>query len=274
MKVLVGVDLTVQGHEWLLGRAANFARAIDATVDLVFVASEKNSEHSALLSGLLTLVPDDRRGVARVEQGDPAEVLIQLTRQYDALVVGPREPGALQRWLQGPMAVRVIRRSVCPILVPRGERPPTNEPKLLAGLDVNGGALQEVLEFSRTWVVRLGGILDGVYAIPDHLPPIANKAVREEAEREWMARYATERHRIEELLQTVPEAHRGEAVLKSGEPEDVLLTLSRNYDMVLVGNRGRTGFTRLLMGNVANHVVRNAHCDVLVLPTAAMLDNA
>ncbi len=273
MRVLVGVDLNVQGHEWLLNRAAHFARSIGAPVDLVFVTSEVRSEHQALLSGLMTLLPEDRQGEARVEEGDPAEVLIRLTCEYDALVVGPREPGALQRWLQGPMAVRVIRRSVCPILVPRGERPPTDAPRLLAGLDVNGGALQEVLDFSRTWAVRLGGTLDGVYAIPEHLPPIANKAVREGAEREWLARYAGEKQRILELLETVPEAHRGDAVLKSGEPEDVLLTLSHDYDMVLVGNRGRTGFTRLLMGNVANHVVRGAHCDVLVLPTAAILDS-
>ncbi|MCB9678724.1 MAG: universal stress protein [Alphaproteobacteria bacterium] len=272
MKVLVGVDLNVQGHDWLLDRAARFAGAIGAVVDLVFVASTASKEHEALLSGLLTLLPEERRGTTRVETGDPADALVALTREYDALIVGPREPAMFQRWLLGPMAVRVLRRSVCPILVPRGERPPTDHPRLLAGLDVNGGALQQVLQFSKDWVVRLGGTLDGVYAIPDHLPPIANKAVREGAEREWMARHEPERQKLEELLATVDEAHRGAAVLRAGEPEDVLLQLSKDYDVVLVGNRGRQGISRIIMGNVANHVVRTAHCDVLVLPTAALLD--
>ncbi|MEZ4319662.1 MAG: universal stress protein [Myxococcota bacterium] len=274
MKVLVGVDLTVQGHDWLLDRASRFAAVLGATVDLVFVASTVTKEQDALLGGLLTLLPEAVRGVGRVEAGDPAETLVALTREYDALIVGPREPAMVQRWLLGPMAVRVLRRSVCPILVPRGERSPTDHPRMLAGLDVNGGALQEVLTFSKTWVERLKGTLDCVYAIPEHLPPIANKAVREEAEREWMKGHEPERHKLEALLVEVPEAHRGQAVLRAGEPEDVLLQLSKDYDVVLVGNRGRTGISRLIMGNVANHIVRTAHCDVLVLPTAALLDPA
>jgi len=272
MKILLGVDLLVQGHDWLLQRAARFAAVLGARVDLVFVSSAPSKEHDALLAGLMTLIPEDQRGRPRVEQGDPADALIRLTSEYDALIVGPREPAALQRWLLGPMAVRVLRRSVCPILVPRGERPPTANPQMLTGLDVKGGALQQVLDFSKLWAERLNGTLDVVYAVPEHLPPIANKAVREGAEREWHARHEPNRLTVEGLLEAVAPEHRGKALLGAGEPEDVLLALSKSYDMVLVGNRGRRGISRLIMGNVANHIVRTAHCDVLVLPTAAMLD--
>ena len=272
MRVIIGIDLLVQGHDWLIERAARFAAVIDAVVDLVFVTGSPTKEHEALLAGLLTLLPEPQRGVSRVESGDPPEVLIRLTGEYDALVVGPREPAMLQRWLNGPMAVRILHRSVCPILVPRGERPPTPKPRMLAGIDVNGAAFDAVLEFSTTWAQRLNGVLDGVYALPAALPAIANKAVREEAEKEWMATKEPERQRLAAKLMQIPPPHRGEALLRAGEPEDVLLHMSNDYDVLLVGNRGRSGLSRLIMGNVAHRVVRNANCDVLVLPTAAMFD--
>lgn len=272
MRVLVGVDLTIQGHDWLLGRASRFAAHVGGTIDLVFVSPTPSKEHEALLSGLQTLVDPGVRGRIRVEAGDPADKLVALTSEYDVMVIGPREPAALQRWLQGPMAVRVIRRSVCPILVPRGDQAPTEHPRMVIGLDVHGDAMPKMIAFGRDWAEKVRGRLDAVYALAVTLPPIHNKAVRETAEREFLASKEPDRQAIVKALDDVPEAHRGVALLRPGEPEDVLVQLSAQYDMILVGNRGRTGISRLIMGNVANHVVRSAHCDVLVLPTAALID--
>lgn len=36
-------------------------------------------------------------------------------------------------------------------------------------------------------------------------------------------------------------------------------------DLIVVGNRGRTGLKRMLMGSIANEVVTYAHCPVLVV---------
>lgn len=271
MKVLVGVDLNVQGHDWLLERATHMARLLSGTVDLVFVTSQATKEQGALLEGLLTLIPADQRGLARVETGDPAETLIALSSDYDVMVIGPREPAAIQRWLLGPMAVRIMRKSLCAILVPRSEKPSSEAPRMLVGLDVHGAALDQVLDFSIQWAERLHGTLDGVFAFPANLPAIRNKEVRASALRELTSTKEPDRRKLERVLQAVPEGHRGAALLEAGEPEDVLVRMSADYDIVLVGNRGRTGLTRLLMGNVANHVVRTAHCDALVLPTAALV---
>lgn len=270
MKVIVGVDLNVQGHEWLLDRAARFAGAVDGRIDLVFVSPQPDPEREAMLRGLLTLLPEPVRGDARIEVGDPAEKLIELTGQYDVLVVGPREPGALQRWLLGPMAVRVMRRSTCPILVPRSQHPMVDKPKMLAGVDVEAEGATGVLEFSSHWAKALDTEVDAVYALNQTLPPIQNPQVRATAEKEFLASKEPIRQKVVALLeQVVPEEHRGEALIRAGEPENVLVHLSEDYDIVLVGNRGRTGITRLLLGNVANFVVRSSHCDVIVLPTNA-----
>ena len=39
----------------------------------------------------------------------------------------------------------------------------------------------------------------------------------------------------------------------------------RNIDLIVIGTRGRTGVKRFLMGSVANGVVQNAHCPVLLI---------
>ncbi|MCA9204015.1 MAG: universal stress protein, partial [Planctomycetales bacterium] len=46
-------------------------------------------------------------------------------------------------------------------------------------------------------------------------------------------------------------------------------------DMIVMGTHGRRGLNRLLMGSVAEHVVRQARCPVLsVKPTVAVVSSA
>jgi nucleotide-binding universal stress UspA family protein len=40
---------------------------------------------------------------------------------------------------------------------------------------------------------------------------------------------------------------------------------NENVDLIVVGNRGRTGFKRMLLGSVASDIVTYAHCPVLVV---------
>jgi nucleotide-binding universal stress UspA family protein len=40
---------------------------------------------------------------------------------------------------------------------------------------------------------------------------------------------------------------------------------SENINLIVIGNRGRTGFKRLLLGSVSSAIIKNAHCAVLVI---------
>ena len=61
---------------------------------------------------------------------------------------------------------------------------------------------------------------------------------------------------------SVPYTHR----LTMGDPagEVVRMATDENAEMIILGTHGRTGMTRLLMGSVAEAIVRRAPCPVLV----------
>lgn len=56
------------------------------------------------------------------------------------------------------------------------------------------------------------------------------------------------------------------ARILSGDPaaEVVRFARAERCDLIVLGTHGRTGVPRLLLGSVAEHVVRHAHCPVLV----------
>jgi len=58
---------------------------------------------------------------------------------------------------------------------------------------------------------------------------------------------------------------RGEVANGSPASEIVRLAREGSFDLVVVGTHGRTGLRRLVLGSVAERVVREAHCPVLVV---------
>jgi len=89
--------------------------------------------------------------------------------------------------------------------------------------------------------------------------------------------YAVPEPPTEELLAkldavVVPDSHVPvERRLLSGDPADAIIRLAQteNVDMIVMGTHGRRGLTRLLMGSVAEAVVRAAPCPVLTVKQPA-----
>ena len=58
-----------------------------------------------------------------------------------------------------------------------------------------------------------------------------------------------------------------------GNTADALVECAAQYkaDLIVVGTHNRTGLSRLVMGSVAEHVVRHSHIPVLVVPIEAAI---
>ena len=76
----------------------------------------------------------------------------------------------------------------------------------------------------------------------------------------------------ERLATLVAEAHATDLVqerlIVTGEPAAELITLcgGKTVQLIIIGTHGRRGVTRFLMGSVAERVLREAPCAVLVVP--------
>ncbi len=73
----------------------------------------------------------------------------------------------------------------------------------------------------------------------------------------------------EQLRRLQPEDSRVpvERLLAEGSPAEAILRAAqeRHCDLIVMGTHGRTGLGRLLMGSVAEEVVRKARCPVLTV---------
>jgi nucleotide-binding universal stress UspA family protein len=74
---------------------------------------------------------------------------------------------------------------------------------------------------------------------------------------------------VHELGETVEGIDVRRSVVEDRNPAEALLELSADADLLVVGSRGRGGFTSLLLGSVSHQVVLHARCPVVVIPLGA-----
>jgi len=58
-------------------------------------------------------------------------------------------------------------------------------------------------------------------------------------------------------------------LIVEGAPVKSIVSVSGDYDIIVMGTLGRTGFAKLMMGSVAERVVRYAKCPVMVIRASA-----
>ena len=72
---------------------------------------------------------------------------------------------------------------------------------------------------------------------------------------------------LDHLLETRCSATRGQALVRTGEARDVINQTAKELgvDLIVMGTHGRHGLSRVLLGSVAESVVRSAPCAVLTV---------
>lgn len=82
------------------------------------------------------------------------------------------------------------------------------------------------------------------------------------------------RHDVEELEETCPGLRdvEYESALLVGDPARAILGIAKTHapDLIVVGTHGRGRVGSMLLGSVAQHVIHDAECPVLVIPQRAL----
>ena len=102
------------------------------------------------------------------------------------------------------------------------------------------------------------------------VPPVVGQggALTPPLEGDWKA-LEDQLFRVQSPDVKIPIEHR----LEEGNPAAEILRVAEEVkcDLIVIGSHGRTGLARILMGGVAEHVVRKATCPVLVVKSGADL---
>ena len=86
---------------------------------------------------------------------------------------------------------------------------------------------------------------------------------------------ANDRKRLEEIKPTLPGIEASYAV-EFGSPSDQIVAFAKenNIDLIVMGTHGRTGLGRVVMGSVAEAVIRKSECPVLALKSNLKVPNS
>jgi nucleotide-binding universal stress UspA family protein len=166
----------------------------------------------------------------------------------DLIIMGRHGYTGLTRLLMGSVTARVIGHSPCPVLViPDGV--PLNFRRLLVASDgspFSEAAWQEALTLAQT----MGSTLIAIsVAADDREIAGATQVVR-------TLELAAEKQGLR-LDTMIPMGRPDEGIVKAAE--------FKQASLIIVGSHGRTGLKRLLMGSVAERVIGQAPCPVLVV---------
>ena len=142
---------------------------------------------------------------------------------------------------------------------------PTVAPRVVVGVDGTFPSLR-ALVFALTEARLRDGVVDAViawhepYTGQSLAPGVADPAVFGEGAASTLDGALAETHADHWGV-------RVERRVVRGAPGNVLLRAADGADLVVVGSRGRGGLTGVLLGSVAQQLVRDAQCPVVVVPS-------
>ena len=198
--------------------------------------------------------------------GTPAKTLIGESEHARVLVLGTRGLGALTSLLVGSVSIQVSTHAHCPVVVVPAQSPgPASEPVIVVGVDGSKVSAQAI-DFAFAEASARHGRIVAVHAWTS---PVTSA----EGEPTPLTFDLDEIEQAARLL--VAESLAGaradnpdvevEVRLVMGRPDRILVDVGQEADLIVVGSRGRGGFTGLLVGSVAHSVLHHAHRPVALV---------
>jgi nucleotide-binding universal stress UspA family protein len=192
----------------------------------------------------------------------PSEIVKAAERLHAGfVVVGGAGPKGVMRRLLGAVAERVVRHAHCPVWVAHTH---AGAGPVVAATDFSPQA-QAALDAAAQHAKRTGTTLSVTHALSiEHV-----EATGKEAWSVWtpdeLARLRSEGKAHLDAV-AAKAGVQLETVISDAAPGAAVLHLAeqRHARLICVGTVGRTGLSRVLLGSVAEEVVRKAHCPVLV----------
>lgn len=242
------------------GEAGSFPVSEQALHELLTTNGDP-PEHVDLAS--LPIVQEQRDGTS------PPDAIVSYAEDHDIdlVVVGTHGRRGLQRLLIGSVAEEVLRTAPCPVLTVRGEEevaPAWAVRNILVPLDFSDAsvdALRHAKELALTYgaqITLLHAVEEVVYPSAYGIEPanLPGPQVIDRVEKN-LANLARTEIGYEHVVVQAKVGYAPSTILDHAEANEV--------DLVVIATHGRTGLERMLLGSVAERVVRRAPAPVFVV---------
>ncbi|MDR1295098.1 MAG: universal stress protein [Bifidobacteriaceae bacterium] len=294
--ILVGIDgskASLHALDWAISEARQLGWALHLACAYAmpsFTAAALDGGYAALdsqavkdgagdvLGGALELAESTGLSArSSLVRGDPAAALVEMSKSVGMAVVGTRGRGGFAERLLGTVSSALPAHGHCPtVIVPLKTGKDEQEPRpvgpihrIVVGVDGSPSseiALGRAIDEAVAWGARLTAfssipVTTGTSmfawapAVADHdailtdletgLDALVNRVM---AERETPEGFTVRRHGLD------------------GAAASLLVEFSTAVDLVVVGSRGRGGFSGLLLGSTSQAVLHHAVCPVMVVP--------
>ena len=187
------------------------------------------------------------------------------THGADLIVIGTNGRRGLARMVLGSVAEEVVRRAECPVLTVPCTDAPADGP-VLAAVDFSEGS-REALRHAKALAAERGVALHVVhvvdwptspppYLVDVGLPALPDLLARAEAD---LDAFVAEEPGLDVVTSVRLRVGSLAAYILVEVAEEI------GAGLIVISTHGRTGMNRLLMGSVAERIVRTAPCPVLTV---------
>lgn len=283
--VVVGVDgstgaehavrwAAAQAHRWGVGLRLVHAVGLSEFIPTVSISPSTDLYGALEAHGELVLqeaeaivaacgLDVDVRSEATVEP--PLVTLMAESKQARCIVLGGCGHAALTGLLLGSKTITLAGHGQCPVVSVRGEQDADPRAPVVVGVD--GSELSDMaVEHAFDEAQRRGVALVAVHAYSD--ADARTLVAQERMEDGWEPLERSQARLLAERLADCVERHPDvtlDPVVVPAKPREELLERSRNASLLVIGSRGRGGFTGLLLGSTSQALLHHAQCPVMVV---------
>ena len=224
------------------------------------------------LEGVLERLRSSGRSVeGEVLRGRAATAIVDDAREFgaDLVVVGSRGHGTIASLLLGSVSSEVVDHASCPVLVART----ADLARIVFATD--GSPSAEAAELIlRAWPIfaglpiRVVSVVDIVRPWTTGIAPTMYAQVLDTYAVDWDEAKVEHRRIVDETATRLRNGGRMvDTEVRSGDAAAEIITVvdQQHADLVVLGSRGHTGVTRLLLGSVARNVLSGSTASVLIV---------
>jgi|tagenome__1003787_1003787.scaffolds.fasta_scaffold20778945_2 nucleotide-binding universal stress UspA family protein len=178
--------------------------------------------------------------------GFPSPVLLAASRNADVIVIGSRASGPVVGLLVGSTGLELAAHALCPVVVVRPTDDAVVGSRVVIGYD-GSAAADAAVDFGLEYARRHDLVARIVMVLAED-----------------------DDHDLTAALHAHEDVRNAELIEVTGHPSELLLEWSADAQLLVVGSRGRGGFSGLLLGSVSQTMLHQSSCPVAVIPRGAI----